>query len=325
MNPEIRFRVPTHVLELAKSKAEDLGLETKSGRTGGVSEFARAALYSSLGLALPSDMHHLQQEAFARVRSVRKAQTNSPVKLRVDIHHRVDDKFRKAEALRRGVNIPSRQTSVFEFPQGELPHFLVPYLTVCDQGIPYVEINLEGRLSPRPHAQGELVTAQEHATLVELDAALKRIRREKAKRKRELAEREEHLRLGQSKLKIWSQIHGSELLRARIDNGFEWVSLANREHAELHLRSLEIEDFVPLELSVTLAPSQSPYRNVRPQTEPTLASIEALQTFQEMEETGLKFSLVLCEDESHQTLEAVAITIATPLPDPLHYLHLIQE
>ena len=56
MNPEIRFRVPKHVHQLAHTRAAELGLESKRGKTGGASELARGALYTFLGLGLPEEL-----------------------------------------------------------------------------------------------------------------------------------------------------------------------------------------------------------------------------------------------------------------------------
>ncbi len=320
MNPEIRFRVPQHVLCLAEDRAVELGLDRRKGRTGGVSEFARGALYCALDLALPGDLHQLQQSAFAGIRRRRSALTSDDPRLRVEVHHRVDQEYRKSEAIRRGRPVPARSTTVFEFEVGRLPHLLAPYVLLSEEGYPYVELNLEGPLSPRPKALAEMTSATEEATLEELETTLRGLHKAEKERQKKRRDREERSRKGRQILEAWAGKRGSRLLRARLENGFEWLSLAAEEHAREHLAKVGVKDAVVANLTTSLEGQAASYHDIRPQPEPALETIERLTELRKAEEPGLRFSVILCRDERGQPHEGIRIAIQTPLPDWLYFL-----
>ncbi|MFA7479096.1 MAG: hypothetical protein WC314_01235 [Vulcanimicrobiota bacterium] len=180
MNPEIRFRVPEHVQQLANRRALELGLRHKRGRTGGASELARCALYTFLGLGLP-DKTELGSASLESVRTGREELEEGSQTLRVTVYHRVCEEYRTARGL-EGRAVAARRTTEFQFVPGELPDFLVPYVLLTERGNPFVALNLEGSLSPRKKALGELVSASEHATLGELKACLCKIAAKKKER-----------------------------------------------------------------------------------------------------------------------------------------------
>lgn len=295
-----------------------MGLDRRKGRTGGVSELARGALYCALDLALPGDLHELQQETFARVRGRRSALDSGG--LRVEVHHRVDLEFRKKEALRRGRPVAARATTSFDFEVGRLPHFLAPYVLLSDEGYPFVELNLEGPLSPRTRSVGELVSATDQATLEELERTLKLVQRAEQDRLNRSKAREERRLKGEEILRKWADRNGSELLQARLEGGFEWVTLAAEEHALHHLARLGVAEPVRVKTTTSLEAREAPYYNLRPQQEPTLQSMRRLDELRPAEDAALRFSIVLCEDAEGRRLEAIRVAVQTPLPDWLYFL-----
>ncbi len=320
MNPEIRFRVPKHVLALAQDKAQELGLQSSRGRTGGASELARGALYAFLGLGLPDELQKRVPVQFERVRAqgVEEGRDNF---FQVTVHHRVCDDYRKKSALKAGRKISSRQTTIFEFPQGELPHFLVPFITLSASGAPLAVLNLEGRLSPRPRVLHELVSQEEKATLKELQICLEDLQNRKSQREKEREDREETLKKGKTILRVWSQKHGSELLQARLKGGFEWLELAAHEYALSHLAELGLDSLVFMPLTHSLEAENPTYRNLRPQTEPQLSSIQQLEKLKEITDPGLSVQIVLVEDRHGRLLEGLHLTFQTPIGVRLNFLH----
>ena len=320
MNPEIRFRVPKHVLGLAQDKARELGLQSARGRTGGASELAPGALFAFLGLGLPEELQKRVPVQFEKVRAqgVDEGRDNF---FQVTVHHRVCDEYRKKSALKAGRKISSRQTTVFEFPQGELPHFLIPYITLSASGSPLAVLNLEGPLSPRPHALHELVARGEKATLEELQSCLEDLENRKVQREKEREEREETLKRGRKILRIWSQKHGSELLQARLKGEFEWLELAAHEYALSHLSELGLDSPIFMPLTHSLEAENLTYRNLRPQTKPQLSSIQEFEKLKEITDTGLSVQIVLVEDQHRQLMEGLHLTFQTPIGVRLNFLH----
>lgn len=319
MNPEIRFRVPKHVHELAESKANEYGLKRGKGRTGGASELARGALYTALGLSVPGDLHSLQQQAFEQVRQVRQGFSKQPGLLRVEVHHRVDPDYRKIKALKEQRAVAARATTVFEFEQGELPDFLVPYVVLTEDGFPYASLNLEGSLSPRRKALGELVCATTECSLDELQGWLKKHRAAQAEKQRRTEQLEQRKQKGEAILARWSENNGSPLLRARKSEGFEWLELASDEYARALLRDLGVDQALPVSTTTSLMEEQPAY-DIRPQTQPGLESIERLKQLRQSGDDTIRFELVTYRKKSGQTAEAVQIALETPLPGRRYYL-----
>ena len=189
---------------IAHRRAAELGLESKRGKTGGASELARGGLYTFLGLGLPEELQKLVPRAVNRVKATRDEILDPDRKeLLVTVHHRIDEEFRKKNALLHGKPLPGRSTTRFSFPPGELPHFLVPYVLLTELGAPYVTLNLEGRLSPRLNALGELISAEKEATLRELQQCLEGIAEQKEARAKADLERDEQQARGEKILRDW--------------------------------------------------------------------------------------------------------------------------
>lgn len=322
MNPEIRFRVPKHVLTLAQERAQQYGLTSGKGRTGGASQLARGALYTALGLSLPGDLHQLQAQSFETVRQARSGFSEKPGQMRIEVHHRVDPSFRKTKALQERKPVAARTTTVFEFEQGELPDFLVPYIVLTEDGYPYASLNLEGGLSPRRKALGELVSAQQECTLGELEACLKKLRKsedERLKREKRLQARTEK---GTQILEKWLRQHGSDLLKARHSEGFEWLQLGCDEYCLARLAHYSINEALPVSTTTSLA-EQPPFYDIRQQTQPNLESIQRLKRLRQAGD-DVTFELVTCRGPQGQAFEAIQASLETPLPGRRYYLTELQ-
>lgn len=315
MNPEIRFRVPQHVWDLANETAERYGLSEQKGKTGGGSQFARGALYTALGLALPPDLHGMQSQTYASVRQARvEAELAGPARLRVEVHHRIDPNFRKISVLQNGRPVAARTTTVLEFAQGELPDFLVPYVTLSEHGVPRATLNLEGRLSPRRHPLGELVSAAESCTLDELAACLAGLKSLKARKARRSEEHATRGQRGAEILRRWATQHGSELLKARLGGGFSWLELAQEEYATHRLAERGVKNAVPVgTLSVGL--SQGERLKFHAQTEPALTTMKQLAQLSALgADGGFSASAVYYQDKEGRFFEAIRLRVETPVP-----------
>ena len=325
MNPEIRFRVPAHVYSLAQERAADLGLKSRKGKTGGASELARGSLYVFLGLGLPAGLSELASVDFERVKANRpdRIPTEDPHML-VTVHHRVDPEYRKRKALEDKQQVKARATTEFRFPQGELPHFLIPYVVLTELGLPYANLNLEGSLSPRKHSLGELVTASESATLEELEHYLDALQKKKREQQRLREEREEKLARGTKILREWASAKGSDLLKARLSGEFEWLELAADEYARAYLKSLGLEGLERLTTTHSLEAANAEFQDVQPQREPLLSTIEAYQELKLLEEPGLDFQVVKVTRHHQQTLEGVLIALELPIPRRILFLTALQ-
>lgn len=314
MNPEIRFRVPQHVWELASATADRYGLSEQKGKTGGAAQFARGALYTALGLALPADLHQMQSQSYAAVRQARQqAEQGGPSPLRVEVHHRIHPDFRKESVLKSGRPVAARTTTVMEFAQGELPDFLVPYVALSEQGLPRAELNLEGSLSPRRHALGELISAGEHCTLEELALCLGSLKGLKAQKARRSQEYETRGKRGEEILRHWVASHGSEVARARLQGGFSWLELAQEEYAAHRLRELGLGSAVP-HSRVALESGGKAVR-LQAQTEPGLATMKRLNALKKtLADTGVSAAPVYYHDVSGACFEAIRLRVETPVP-----------
>jgi hypothetical protein len=314
MNPEIRFRVPQHVWDLASQTAELWGLSEQKGKTGGASQYARGALYTALGLALPHDLHQMQSQSYATVRQARQSTdlAGAP-RLKVEVHHRIHPDFRKSSVLKAGRPVAARTTTILEFAQGELPEFLIPYVALTEQGVPKAALNLEGKLSPRRHSIGELVSAGETCTIEELAACLNRLKAVKAQRARRSQEHEARSQRGTEILRRWTTQHGSELLKSRLAGGFSWSELAQEEYAAHRLKELGLKSAVPL--STLGAEPLAPVK-LQAQSEPTLATMQRLaQLTKTMTgEEGIAASAVFYRDGLGRWFEAIRLRVETPVP-----------
>lgn len=313
MNPEIRFRVPQHVWQLASTTADRYGLSEQKGKTGGASQFARGALYTALGLALPPDLHQMQSQSYAAVRHARQeSEQGGSHRLRVEIHHRIHPDFRKDSVLKSGRPVAARTTTVLEFAQGELPDFLIPYVVLSEQGLPRAELNLEGPLSPRRHSLGELISSGEHCTLEELALCLASLKGVKAQKARRAQEFETRGKRGEEILRRWVGSHGSELARARLQGGFAWLELAQEEYAAHRLRELGLSAAVAHEQPGLESGKKA---RLHSQNEPGLAIMKRLaQLEKSLADTGISATAVYFHDASGACFEAIRLRVETPLP-----------
>jgi hypothetical protein len=118
------------------------------------------------------------------------------------------------------------------------------------------------------------------ATLLEAEALAAKMTAELRAEKE--AERQENERLaaikkaeheaGVNALREWAVAHGSELLRARIEDGFEWKGLAEQEYSRAAVDALGID---AEEVSDT--PAGFLYEDSEERTTPTLAEIALLR------------------------------------------------
>lgn len=321
MNPEIRFRVPNHVFDLAQETASELGLRSHKGKTGGASELARGALYVFLGLGLPAGLTELAAKDFERVKANRPDQYDgSDPHMVVTVHHRVNPEYRKQRALHDKQQVPARMTTELRFPQGELPHFLIPYIVLTEKGMPYANLNLEGALSPRKHSIGTLVSAGEKVTLSELERCLQQIEKKKLEQARTREEREKKLERGTKILREWALAKGSGLLKARLTGDFDWLELAADEYARAYLENLGFRDLQRLATTHTLESSNLEFRDVQPQREPQLSTIQAFTKLRELEEPGLDLQVVKVTHIHKQTLEGILITFELPISRKILFL-----
>ena len=232
----------------------------------------------------------------------------------MEIHHRIHPDFRKDSVLRAGRPVAARATTVMEFGQGELPDFLVPYVTLSEQGLPRAELNLEGKLSPRRHPLGELISAAPQCTLDELAACLSRAKAHKAQRARRSQEHEARSLRGQEILERWVARHGSELLRARLAGGFDWSELAQEEYAAHRLIELGLKTAAPLQaVAHSLGLREL---KLQAQPEPTLATMKRLVQVTRAAEGagGLTAQPVFYENSSGEVYEAIRLRVKTPVP-----------
>lgn len=323
MNPEIRFRVPKHVHQLANDRAVELGLQSGKGRTGGASELARGALYAALGLGLPEEMEGVSDDRLEALRAHRPGDDGAFLALTV--HHRVGLKYRRESALERGEPVASRATTEFRFPQGQLPHWLIPYLSLTDSGKPFAVLNLEGSLSPRKHVLGLLESAGPKLTLKELSECLERLVAKRERQAKDEAERAAQMARGKEILKSWVAHKGSELLRERLEGGFEWLSLAAEEYSRRHLETLGITEPVLLPQMQSLASGDLEFTEVLPCRDPQLATMKALRRLKELQDPSLEVEAVRVLRRGQTPAEGIRVAFKLPVPGRLHFLTALIE
>ncbi len=314
MNPEVRFRVPPNVYQLAEQRSDELGLTGAKGRSGGVSELARAGLYVLLKLPLPTDVHHLQAQRFEDVRLARRGLEGEEGRIGLRVLHRVDPEVRRRSVLERGEPIPAQATTRFEFAPGEVPAELGSWFQLTESGLPVGEIDLTGGAL----AVGALVTSAPEATLEELLVVIREVNARRA-RDRERGQRRERQRAsGEAELAEWLVAHGSPHARALREEGFDWVERAEREFAEARLARLGVADVRVISSTQSLV-SQSESALLVPVARPSLESIERLRSIRARlaGEAGLEISLVARPDDD---AELVLIAVSVPTGTAVHFL-----
>jgi len=190
----------------------------------------------------------------------------------VRVRHRVAEEFRRRQALRGGAPVPAVATTELRFAPGSLPEGLHDHL----------ELDSEGRASVRLELD-QLSSARETASLEEVLQAL------------------EARQVGRQRLKEWAEQHGSALVRARRQEGFDWEALARLEYAR---RLPGLEGFSPLgEIEF------------QPHREPALAEIEQLR--EARRQVAGTLELVLVGGPKRWTSGALLATVAAPDGQPV--------
>ncbi|MBI3929373.1 MAG: hypothetical protein HY319_27755 [Armatimonadetes bacterium] len=259
MNQEIRFRVSSEHYRLAEEKAVAWFGYRQRGRHTAVSNLARAALLRTLGVPLPQELNCLPPMGSVMAE-------DTPIRLTV--RFRVDPDYRKRRLLVDGVRLPSVACHEFAFSPGSVPDVLWPYLEVTAQGA-RGSVDLSGW-------EGSLAELRVREDQPSLDQALDILDRLEPPTPRPDAE---DLEAGRGELESWARTEGSELLRARLEEGFEWLELARQEWALERVRQ-----FGPW--SGTLSSFDEPGRlgaenpsphSLSPCHEPALEQIERLR------------------------------------------------
>lgn len=314
MNPEVRFRVPPNVYELAEQRSDELGLSGSKGRSCGVSELARAGLYLLLKLPLPADAHHLQAQRFEDVRLARRGLEGGELQVGLRLLHRVDPEVRRRSVLETGQPIPALATTRFEFAPGQVPPALTDWFQLTETGHPVGELDLSGG----PLASGSLVSAGPQATLEELLWAVEELNQKKAGERDRRQRREQQRLQGERELGEWVQSHGSPHARALREEGFDWVDRAEREFAEARLARLGVGDVRAVRSTQTLADGGEP-APLAPVARPSLESIERLRSIRARlaGEPGLEVTLVA---RPHDDAELVLIAVSVPTGTAVHFI-----
>jgi hypothetical protein len=267
MNPEIRFRVQPDIYELADRRAQDLGLAgAEAGKSAGVPLLARAALYQWLGLAWPEDL----PKPKAGPPPTRAGQGQA----RVAVHHCLSENYRRQCLETQGLALPAASTTVLELDARKAG----PDIRRC------LRLDEEGRLSgtlhlPEWETEGPIDLPQLTQFLAERGAGAAPLNPQE----------------WQQMLASWTQESGSELLRARLEEGFSWLSLA--EHEWLHWRIQqalgETLSFEELRAEQSLA-GPDWVHSLYPDREPSLERIQLLRNIRQkcQDVPGLRLVLV---------------------------------
>lgn len=314
MNPEVRFRVPPNVYEQAERRSDELGLSGSRGRSGGVSELARAGLYLLLGLPMPPDSHQLQSLRFEDARLSRRGLEGDEARVGLRVLHRVNAEVRRRSVLEHGKPIPALATTRLEFAPGEVPEELSDWFVLTESGLPVGELDLSGG----PLSVATLVSAQPEASLEELLGLVGDLNRKKASERERRQKREERRQAGEIELGEWVEQHGSPHVRALREEGFDWLRRAEQEFAQARLARLGVGDVRAVSTSQTLA-HQSEVSELAPLTSPSLESIERLRSLRSRlkGEPDLDLSLVGRPDDE---AELVLIGVGLPTGGRVHFL-----
>jgi hypothetical protein len=270
VNPEIRFRVHPDIYRMADHRAQELGLSgAEAGRSAGVPLLARAALYEWLGLPWPDDL--------PRPLASPPTQTSlapGSGKAHLTVHHSLTESYRRECLEQRGAALPSATTTVLELDPRNLPRELRRCLRLDGSG------QLTGLLYLPDLECNGILTA---STLTDYLA------RQRSLRPLQNAQEWEHT------LASWAQREGSELLRARLEEGFCWLPLAELEWMRRQIlesvgQSIELED---LRAEQSLA-GEDWVHSLCPEREPSLERIQLLRAMRERcsAVSGLRLTLV---------------------------------
>ncbi len=290
MNPEIRFRVQPDIYDLADRRAQELGLAgAEAGKSAGVPLLARAALYQWLGLAWPDDLPKPKEGP----RPVTLAQGTA----RVTVHHSLSEEYRRQCLEVQGLALPSSATTVLEIDARTAGTEIRRSLLLDEEG------RLSGALHlPEWETEGSINLAQ---------------------LSQYLAARNKTAEPGQwqQTLASWAQDQGSELLRARMEEGFSWLTLA--EHEWLHWRiqqaAGEAVTFEELRAEQSLA-GPDWVHSLYPDREPSLERIQLMRRLRQkcQDIPGLRLALVR---GSRERIESRRRTSEPPFAALLWQLH----
>lgn len=290
MNPEIRFRVQPDIYELADRRAQELGLAgAEAGKSAGVPLLARAALYQWLGLAWPDDL--------PRPKEGPMPVTLAQGKARVTVHHTLSEDYRRQCLDSQGLALPSSATTVLE----------VDARTAAAEIRRALRLDEEGRLGgslhlPEWETEGS-VTLQQLGTYL---AA-----------RNKTAEPAEW----QQTLASWAQDHGSVLLRARMEEGFSWLNLAEQEwlHWRIQEAAGEAVAFEELRAEQSLAGPDWVHA-LYPDREPSLDRIQLLRRLRQKCQDIPSLRLTLVRG-SRERIESRRRTSEPPFAALLWQLH----
>lgn len=268
MNPEIRFRVHPDIYRLAEHRSEELGLAgAEAGRSAGVPLLARAALYQWLGLPWPDDLPRPQQTAPPTSLAPAGAAL-------LTVHHSLTEEYRRQELEQQGRALPSAMTTALELEPRSLPRELRRCLRLDGSGRLTGLLHLPELESPGP------VTAELVADFL---------------RARQSAPPTQSPQEWEHTLASWAASYGSELLRARLEEGFSWLPLAEWEWMRWRIHQVVGE---PLELEELRAEQslagESWVHCVYPEREPGLERIQLLRAMRSSCQAvpGLRLTLV---------------------------------
>ena len=272
MNPEIRFRVNDDIYSRAEEVAERLGFAGKdAGRSAGVPLLARAAFYDWLGLPWPQD---LPQPLRASNREISLAPGEPGALVRLTITHQVREGARWTSALEGDRALPLLCHTTLCCPPHELPVVVKPYVRLDDQG------DLGGQLRLL-----DLMSLEERLTWEELERYLHdRIGARKSKRASGWEET----------LRQWALQSGSDWLKARLEEGFEWMDLGEQEWAQFQVDAC-LQGESPLQAvqdQQSLGQAQD-FDALLPDRQPSWSRIQLLRTMRaRLGDEAIRLSLV---------------------------------
>ncbi len=269
MNPEIRFRVSLDIYGLAEHRAQELGLSgAEAGRSAGVPLLARAALYHWLGLAWPEDLPRPQMSLAPSGLSLSHTGLAE-----LTVHHALSEAYRRECLEKKGQGLALTTTTVLQLEPAKLPRLLRRCLRLDDKG------GLSGMLHlPELESDGPL-TVEALCQFLTSRATLPTP---------QSAQDWEHT------LASWAQAEGSELLRARIEEGFSWLALAESEWIrwQIHQAVGDPLDLEALRAEQSLA-GEDWIHTLVPDREPSLERIQLLRAMRaKVSDLGIRLTLV---------------------------------
>ncbi|MEW6277486.1 MAG: hypothetical protein AB1758_02605 [Candidatus Eremiobacterota bacterium] len=310
MNPEIRFRVPASVYERAEEVSDRLGLTGGRGRSHGVSELARDALYGVLGLPVGDQVRQLQS---ARAEGGGVGRDEGAARILLRVSHQVDPEVRRQAVLHRGEAVPAVQVSELSFTPGAVPESLEEFFELDARGLPHAHLDLSGG----PSSPGCLVSAQPGASLEEVLQALEPLTRARARERERLQQRRCQAEAGRELLSQWLEQHGSAHLKALRSEDFDWQEVAELEFVLDQLARIGLGGSQPVDMGQSLAAGPLPRPRMHPLPRPSLRAIETLRVVRGKLSSlpGSEADLVEAQGE-----EAVLVSVTAPTGNRLDVL-----